>query len=420
MTLEKPRLFLERRDFMFFAVAMLLLVGIRLTFTYHSYQIFIAKPFYYTTARVLNTYPKTKNGKTYTVLKLESREGLTFFTTSYRKRDLHHRAVRIQLYPNERITFWEYLGSFYTKSRIKEVYPSPSTVKTRLMQRVAVQHTDPMTDAFYQAVFFASPLPKALREKISALGVSHLVALSGFHLGILWSVIYGILLLLYRPFQQRYFPYRFSLVDVGAVTVLCLGLYVWFVDFPPSLVRSYAMVLVGWVVVLLGMELLSFTFLATVGLTLLVLFPGLLVSLGFWLSMAGVFYIFLLLQYTKGIPAWVISLLVIPLGIFALMLPIVHTVFESTTPYQLLSPLLSVLFIPFYPLAILLHLLGAGALLDSALLGLFRLPHGSSASLLPLWMAAGYLLLSLWAVWSRKIFYLLLGTALCYTVYLFY
>ena len=63
MTLEKPRLFPERRDFMRFAVVMLLLVGIRLSFTYHAYQIFIAKPFYYTTARVLNTYPKTKMGK---------------------------------------------------------------------------------------------------------------------------------------------------------------------------------------------------------------------------------------------------------------------------------------------------------------------------------------------------------------------
>ena len=420
MTLEKPRLFPERRDFMRFAAVMLLLVGVRLSFMYRAYQIFIAKPFYYTTASVLNTYPKTKNGKTYTILKLESREGLTFFTTSYRKRDLHHREVRIQLYPNERITFWEYLGSFYIKSRIKEVYSSPSTVKTRLMRRVAAQHSDPMADAFYQAIFFAAPPPKVLREKISALGVSHLVALSGFHLGILWSVIYSALLLLYRPFQKRYFPYRFSLVDVGVVTILCLGLYVWFVGLPPSLVRSYAMVLVGWVVMLLGLELLSFTFLATVGLTLLALFPALLVSLGFWLSVVGVFYIFLLLQYTKGVSAWVISLLVIPLGIFVLMLPVVHTVFALTTPYQLLSPLLSVLFIPFYPLVILLHLLGVGALLDSALLGLFRLPHGSSASLLPLWMAAGYLLLSLWAVWSRKIFYLLLGTALCYTAYLFY
>ena len=49
--------------------------------------------------------------------------------------------------------------------------------------------------------FFATPLAKEVREKISLFGVSHLVALSGFHLGILWALVYGGLLLLYRPLQ---------------------------------------------------------------------------------------------------------------------------------------------------------------------------------------------------------------------------
>ena len=419
MVIEKPKLFSDRRDFLIFAFVILALMLGRLFFSYQAYTAFIAKPFYYTTAKVLNVYPKERKGRQYTVLKLLSEEGLHFFTSTPDQKHWMGKKLRLEIYPSAHIHFFGYLGSFYVKSRIKKILPSSPEPKDLLMQRIASQHAHPMMQSFYQAIFFASPLSKALREKISLLGVSHLVALSGFHLGILWSLVYGVLLLLYRPLQLRYFPYRYSLLDMGLVTILCLGIYLWFVDFPPSLMRSYAMVLVGWIVILVGMDLMSFAFLATVGLTLLALFPALLVSLGFWLSMAGVFYIFLLLQYTKGVHKGIISLLVIPVGIFVLMLPVVHTVFGLTTPYQLLSPLLSLLFIPFYPLVIVLHLLGSGNLLDGSLLWLFGFTGEYSDRILPLWAASVYMGLSVVAIWSRGAFGLLLGVALCYGAYLF-
>ncbi|MCW8820686.1 MAG: ComEC/Rec2 family competence protein, partial [Sulfurovum sp.] len=266
---------------------------------------------------------------------------------------------------------------------------------------------------------FATPLEKDLRKKISMLGVSHLVALSGFHLGILWGLVYGLLLLFYRPLQQYLFPYRHALFDVGLVAIVFLGAYLWFVDFPPSLVRSYAMVLVGWAVLLLGMELLSFTFLTTILLTLVALFPSLLVSLSFGLSVAGVFYIFLLLHYSKGVQTWIISLIFIPLGIFVLMLPVVHTIFGVTSDYQLLSPLLSLLFIPFYPLVMALHSLGFGSMFDTVLLGLFNMPQESTESFFPIWAMPGYIGLSIGAIWSKKLFWLVLGIALFYAIYIF-
>ena len=118
---------------------------------------------------------------------------------------------------------------------------------------------------------------------------------------------------------------------MGLAAIVVLGVYVWFVGAPPSLLRSYGMILAGWAVLLMAIELLSFDFLATVAALLLVLFPSLSVSLGFWLSVEGVFYIFLLLQYAKGHNKWIITLRVIPVGIFLLMLPIVHTVFAMTS-----------------------------------------------------------------------------------------
>ncbi len=419
MQLEKPKLFPEKKTFVWIIVVFLCLIFLRIFIEYQSYQSFISKPFYYTHAKVLNVYEKSKGAKRYQVLKLRSDDGFTFYTTNYSKDDFNHKRLRLQIFPDKSISFGDYLGTFYVKSRIKDQEILPLTFKDDLLKKVAAQHEDTSLQSFYNAIFFATPLEKDLREKISMLGVSHLVALSGFHLGILWGLVYGLLLLLYKPLQQRFFPYRHALLDVGLVAMILLGFYLWFVDFPPSLLRSYAMVLVGWIVLLLGMELLSFTFLTTIILILVALFPSLVVSLSFGLSVAGVFYIFLLLQYSKGVKAWMITLIFIPLGIFVLMLPIVHTVFAVTSVYQLLSPLLSLLFIPFYPLVMVLHLLGFGTLFDTALLALFNMPQNSTEALLPIWAMLGYIGLSIGAIWSKKLFWSVFGFASSYMVYLF-
>ena len=417
--LEKPKLFPETKSFVWFFVIMSVLIGFRVWYEYHAYKTFISKPFYYTYATVITSYEKTKNAKRYKVLKLKSDDGFTFYTTSHQKKDFNHTRLRLQLFPNKSISFSSYLGTFYVKSKIKNTEVLPPTFKDSLLHAVNKQHNEEAIASFYNAIFFATPIDPKLREKIALLGVSHLVALSGFHLGILWALVYGLMLLMYRPFQQKFFPYRHALFDVGLVAIVVLGMYVWFVGFPPSLLRSYAMVVLGWAMLLLAIELLSFTFLASVFLLLCLAFPSLLVSLSFWLSVAGVFYIFLLLQYTKQWNKWLITLLVIPLGIFALMLPIVHGVFAVTSGYQLLSPLLSLLFIIFYPLVMLLHSIGFGGVFDSVLLALFSLAKESSEHLLPWWGVAMYIALSLSAIWYRKVFYVLLGFSLLYMFYLF-
>ncbi|SFV66463.1 Competence protein [hydrothermal vent metagenome] len=419
MQLEKPKLFPEKQTFIWFVSILLLLIGIRLVFHYHTYQEFIAKPFYYTHATVITSYEKNKKNKRYHVLKLKSDEGFTFYTTSHRREGFKHKRLRLQIFPNESIKFRDYLGTFYVKSKIKYQEKLPIMLKDRLLDYVANQHQNSAMATFYNAIFFATPLEKALREKIALLGISHLVALSGFHLAILWGLVYGLLLLFYQPLQQKYFPYRQALFDVGIVAMTILGYYVWFVDFPPSLVRSFAMVLVGWGVLLLGIELLSFSFLVSVFLFLILLFPSLLVSLSFWLSAAGVFYIFLLLQYTKTWNKWLITLGALPIGIFMLMLPVVHTIFGVTSLYQLISPMLSLLFVFFYPFVILLHFLGLGGIFDTYLLWLFSLPADSAENIIPLGVALGYLGLSIVAIWYRKVFYLLLGLAILYMFYLF-
>ena len=417
--MEKPKVFESVRSLLIFALAMLFLLLLRLGWEYRDYRTFIEKPFYFTFASVESAYRKRKANRSYQVLKLRSDEGLHFYTTAHRKENLSGSRLRLQLFPNETISFWDYLGTFYVKSRIKRVLPQEGSTKMNLMEKVASQHSDSRLANFYQAIFFAAPLEPSLRQKVSQFGISHLIALSGFHLGILWGVVYFLLYTLYRPLQQHWFPYRFALLDVGGATVLVLGAYVWFTCAPPSLVRAYAMLFLGWSMLILGVEILSFEFLAAIVLLLPVLFPSLLVSLGFWFSVAGVFFIYLLLHYTKGWDGRVITLVVIPVGIFLLMLPVVHMVFSLTTPMQLFSPLLSLLFIPFYPAAILLHMVGAGELFDAVLLWLFDIDTTVMEHQLAWWLGMGYTVLALLAIRYQKAFCATLGSAGAYAVYLF-
>ncbi len=423
MILEKPPLFESRKEF---GIVMALLLGIllvRLIVLHVEYREFVSKPFYYTNATVLLQYSKKSKGKTYDVLKLQGNDGKKFYTTAHLFHDLTGKIVRAKMFPDARISFADYLGTFYIKTILKVVGDSPDTKKRELLDAIATQHKSPDMIAFYQAIFLATPVSKTLRESISGLGVSHLVALSGFHLTILWGLIYGILSLLYRPAQQRWFPYRFMLLDLGLVTLGVLGFYLWFVDFPPSLVRSYAMLSIAWVMLLMGMELISFEFLGFVAMLLLALFPELVTSLGFWFSVIGVYYIYLVLYWSQESESWfrnkwMISLISIPVGIYLLMLPVVHSIFGMTSEWQLLSPVLSLLFTIFYPLVIGLHLIGMGGVLDSGLLYLFALPSEYREHLLPFWMLAGYGLLSIGAMWSRILFWMTLGLAVLYLGYL--
>jgi competence protein ComEC len=184
------------------------------------------------------------------------------------------------------------------------------------------------------------------------------------------------------------------------------------------------MLAIAWVMLLLGIELISFSFLGFVVMLLLALFPKLIVSLGFWFSVIGVFYIYLLIHWSQKSDIWFgnkwfITLISIPVGIFILMLPIVHGVFGATSSWQLLSPILSLLFALFYPLAIGLHLIGWGGLFDSGLQQIFALPSESYESLLPIWVVSGYIVLSLSAIWSKILFWMTLGFAILYLLYLY-
>jgi competence protein ComEC len=148
--MEKPKLFETQKQFVLTLAVLLLLLLVRLGYEYRTYREFTSLPFFYTTAEVLTAYEKKKANRSYQVLKLKSEEGRTFYTTTHFKEDLTSKRLRLQLFPDDRISFWAYLGSFYIKSRIKQITEASSTFKNHLVQSVASQHEHSEMQAFIQ------------------------------------------------------------------------------------------------------------------------------------------------------------------------------------------------------------------------------------------------------------------------------
>ena len=417
--LEKPKLFLNLKEFWLSMLFLFSLLLVRLFFLHQEYVEFKAKPFFYTSVNVIQAYEKWTNDRYYTILKVYSPTlDMNFFSRTRVRVDDLSSSLRLKLFPHKDMKFSDYLGTSFIFSQINEVETPQKIVKDSLLLEIEKQHESLMISSFYKAIFFATPLDRALRTQVSSLGISHLIALSGYHLAILSGVLFFIIRLFYRPLQQKFFPYRFDMYDIGFIVLALLAWYVWFVGSPPSLIRSYMMMLLGWILLILGMELLSFTFLATIIMLLLVIFPKLLLSLAFWFSVMGVFYIFLLLQYFSHFNKYIITLL-ISFGIFILMLPIVHMVFPVVNPLQLSSPFLSLGFSIFYPLSMGLHTFGLGSMFDEFLLKLFVLKVKDYNFILTPIYGTVYILLTLLSIYSKYIFYLLFFVAFSFSVWLF-
>ena len=424
--LAPPPLFRNRGEFLKIAFILIAVIVGRLYFIHQDYNsLKNLKGYYYTEAQVLKLYDGRGYKAGSKLLKLKSDDGLDFYLYTNSETPKRYDWVRVKLKLKKGSSFFDYLKGFFAYGDIVEHVENGFDAKSYLREQINKQHNqDSKIETFYHAIFLSDPLDRALRDKISALGVSHLVALSGFHLGILWLIVFGVLYIPYRVFQQKYFPWRNRNIDLGFIALIILLVFVLFVGAPPALTRSFVMLAIGWFILILGLELISFQFLAFAMLVILTVAPKLIASLGLLLSFSGVFYIFLVIKWLKDYPAWFITLVGIPVGIFLLMFPIGHFFFGNTTIWQLMSPPLSVLFILFYPLVAILHFFGLGGVFDTPLQALFSLPTESIKVAMPIPLIITYIVVSIEAIFSKKAFWLTLIIASLITawymgVYLF-
>ncbi len=399
--IERPALF-DRRSFAFFLLFTCAVAALSLINEYSNFRLFKRFDTAVFDAEVINQYKKTKNSKTYYVFKLRFEGNKTFYTTgSTALKDLRGRTVQVQIWP-QRLTFWEYLGGFYARSLFLHVKPDLS-MSERIRRKIALAHESVMMQELYGALFAAAPMGVELRKVLSASGVSHLLAISGFHLGVLSALIFALFYWPYRLMQERWFPWRHRRRDLFILSALSVLAYLMVLGWVPSLLRAFAMMLVGYLLYDRGVKVVSMQNLFIALVLLLSLWPTLIFSLGFWLSVGGVFYIFLFLEYFGHWKRWEI-LLGLGAWIYLMMLPYALGIFGTFSLYHPLSILWSLLFTFFYPLSILLHLFGEGGMMDAGLLWMFQSVEAEKVVLHPVVLGV-YFGLSLLAIYSRYALY---------------
>jgi competence protein ComEC len=178
------------------------------------------------------------------------------------------------------------------------------------------------------------------------------------------------------------------------------------------------MLIFGLIMLRNNIKILSFETLLWVVLTIIAFFPNLLFSLSLWFSVAGVFYIFLFLHYFKNLNKYV-QILLFNFWIYLAMNPIVHFFFPITSYEQLLSPILTLLFTIFYPLALVLHLLSLGDLFDPVLKTILSLDVFTFEKHTSAFIFIGFIVISFLSIFSKKNFYVLNAMIVAFSSYLF-
>ena len=163
--------------------------------------------------------------------------------------------------------------------------------RTKLLDRLSENGVDGSVYAVVAAMAFGdkSQLTKDLRETYAVTGASHVLALSGLHLGIIYTLLS--LLLNRRRWQ----------VVSQVVIIVCIWLFVFLVGMSASVVRSAVMLTVYALLSLGHRDKMSVNTLAFAAIVMLLFNPRSLFDIGFQLSFMAVLAILLFYPLFNGV-----------------------------------------------------------------------------------------------------------------------
>ena len=406
--MQKPQqksIFENAREVYVFCLACALVFGLNLGFSYYKFCEFKTQNGVILQAKILQNYEKTNaKGKIYRVLKLKTND-FSFYTTTRADFDAGANEQILIGAENKNVKFKEYLsGSFFMPSygTIELRYAaSRERVRDKIYGFIAAQHESEKMTELFTALFLAAPVGKELRGDVNFYGVAHLIAISGYHLGLIFGALYFILRPIYRYFQARYFPYRNAKFDLSAAIFAVLFCYLALIGFVPSFLRAFLMSLLALFLLARNVRVVSFELLFTVICAAVSLMPSLLFSVGFYFSSLGVFYIYLYLRHFGGRFSNLSNAILLNFWVFsAMILPVVYF-FPLVSAQQLAVLPLTPLFSLFYPISALLHAFCAGGALDEYLLEFLSWRAKGVNLSVPFWLFLLYNALSLASVKSK-------------------
>ncbi|MEM5558801.1 ComEC/Rec2 family competence protein [Aliarcobacter cryaerophilus] len=401
------------KNSLFFTLFLLFVFMINILFNYLSYKELKKEYIFETKAEVLNIYQKEK----FDVIKLKG-DGFEFFASFSKDENIKKLDFLNVVFDTRNITFYTYLKGFFTKILYFERGEKNNSVKEKIIKNIEENHDDFMIRELFNALFLAIPVSSQLRDIITAYGIAHVVALSGFHIVVLSFVIYWILYFPYSFFQNKYFPYRNRRFDILLITMAILFYYLLLTDIVPSLLRAFVLFSLGLYLLRSNIKVISYLTLFYTFLIVIALFPQYIFNIGFWFSIFAVFYIYLFIQYFKN-GNKILLYIFFNIWMFLIFNPIVHFFFAQTAIKQFYSIPITIFFTIFYPLEIVAHIFNISSYFDDYLKIFLENKIYVYEVFTPLYFFILYILFSFFSIWSKKSFFILNILMIGFNFYLY-
>ena len=401
------------KNSLFFTLFLLFVFMINILFNYLSYKELKKEYIFETKAEVLNIYPKEK----FDVIKLKG-DGFEFFASFSKDENIKKLDFLNVVFDTRNITFYTYLKGFFTKILYFERGEKNNSVKEKIIKNIEENHDDFMIRELFNALFLAIPVSSQLRDIITAYGIAHVVALSGFHIVVLSFVIYWILYFPYSFFQNKYFPYRNRRFDILLITMAILFYYLLLTDIVPSLLRAFVLFSLGLYLLRSNIKVISYLTLFYTFLIVIALFPQYIFNIGFWFSIFAVFYIYLFIQYFKN-GNKILLYIFFNIWMFLIFNPIVHFFFAQTAIEQFYSIPITIFFTIFYPLEIVAHIFNISSYFDDYLKIFLENKIYVYEVFTPFYFFVLYIIFSFLSIWSKKSFFILNILMIGFNFYLY-
>lgn len=392
---------------------LLIVFLINVSIEYKKYEDLINEEIYESQVNILNIYDK----KDYQVLKLKA-DNFIFYTSLDKEINLEKLDILNIVFITKNITFIDYLKGFYSKTIYFDKLNRDENFKDKIISKIDLNHQDKMISELFQALFLAIPISSDLRDICTNYGISHLIALSGFHIAVISFVIYWLLYFPYIYFHKKYFPFRNKKFDLLVFCISVLFSYLFFVGIVPSLLRALIMLLLSVILLRNNIKIFTFGTLLYTVLLIISFIPSFLFSLGFWFSVIAVFYIILYMKYFFHMNKY-FSFVFFNFWMFLIFNPIVHFYFPQTSYEQFLSPIITVFFTIFYPFEIIAHIFDFAIYFDDYLKVFLEYKMNVFEVFTPFYFFVIYLIFSLASTINKKAFLFLNILMILFNIYLF-
>ncbi|WP_339387966.1 DNA internalization-related competence protein ComEC/Rec2 [Vibrio caribbeanicus] len=182
-----------------------------------------------------------------------------------------------------------------------------------------------------------------LRDRLQQSGLSHLLTISGLHIGIIYSLGWGAGLVFFRLNSSFiYFPAVFG--------VSAAFFYAWLAGFSVPTLRAFVMCVIYCLMqYLIGRMSGPYKFLLTLSI-ILAIYPFSVVSPSLWMSVGAIAVIFLYQSMAEKKSHWLKTAFCMQMFIFVFMAPIVVLFFQGISTFSLF---LNILFVPWFSFVVI-------------------------------------------------------------------